>query len=207
MHVGSHVPPLVHEVVDALVVEHARPHAPQLAVVSVDPHPPELLPELLPLLEPLLLPELLPLLLPEELELDESSPPSSAEPLLLPLPLPLDDEPEELPDEEPLLLPLLDVDPLDEPEELLVDASAPPPELLLLAFPLFELPPMQTEIVVDVEFGADCWQVCPEGQPCDPSQKDAHDPPMQMSFSPHVAVPWSSSHDAPSVPGPALTHA
>jgi hypothetical protein len=182
LHVGEHVPAAVQDVDDAFSVEHARPHAPQLDVVSVEPQPPELLPELL-LELPLLLPlELLPLLDPLELELDESSPPSSVPPEPLPLD---DDEPDELPDEE-----LPDDEPL--PDDPLDDV---PPEPLSLA-----------ETVVVVAFGADGWQVCPSGQPCDPSQNAAHVPPMQMSFCPQVADPCTSAHVSPSSPGPALMH-
>jgi hypothetical protein len=39
LHEGEHVPLLSHVVDEAFAVEHARPHAPQLVVVSVGPHP------------------------------------------------------------------------------------------------------------------------------------------------------------------------
>jgi hypothetical protein len=106
----------VHDVADAWAVEHARPQAPQLFVVLVEPQLPELDPapapleldaplELLPLLDAPL--ELLPLLLPPL--------------LLLPPPLPL-------PLPEPVLPAPLDpftVPELEPPFELLPD---PPPD-------------------------------------------------------------------------------
>jgi len=206
LHVGSHVPAAAQVVDDAFVVEHARPHAPQLAVVSVEPQPASCPPELLPLLDPLELPDELPELLPELLLL-ESSPPSSPplpellpllEPLELPDELPLDDVP-------PLLEPLDEVLPLELVDPLLEPLLEPLPELLLLEL-LGPAPPMQTGTVVDVPFGAAASQVVPEGHPCDESQKGTHCPPMQMSFEPHVAVPCVSSHAAPWEPGPALMH-
>lgn len=222
------MPPLPHVVAEAFAVEHARPHAPQFAVVSVDPHPaspplpepdPDPLPLPDPLPDPLPLPEPLPDPLPLPELLDASGPASSPV-------LPLDDvepldEPLLLPDdEEPLLDVLL-------PLELLVEPESTPPldPLLLLVLepplldplPLDELlldddellppcePPMHTGTVVVVSGGAACWQLSPEGHPCFPSQKGRHVPSMQASFSAHDAVPSVEMQLAPSAAGPALT--
>lgn len=234
---GAQIPDALHDVVDAFVVEHARPHAPQFWTVSVGPQPPELEPLLDPLLDPLLElllldPLLLPLLLLElllpELELLlllASSPPSSPEPLLDPEllapeldALPLDDP--EAPLDPLLLAPELDAVPeLLAPDDppLLVDEPAPllvlPPLDVLpepldapLLDPVVGWPPVQACTVVDVSGGAVLWHVCPEGQPCDPSQNAEHTPAMQMRPWPHAGAPCVETHACPWMPGPAVVH-